>query len=413
MSRTTKIVLIVIAITTLFACTLVGGVAIGYFIPKASSTSQATQTMEITNLPVATQTFQPTSDIESLFKPFWQAWDLVHTQYVDQPVDDITLMRGAIRGMLDSLGDVHTGYMDPLEYQQANAPLEGEYDGIGAWVDTSGQYLTIITPMPNSPAEKAGLKPGDQIIAVDDVDITSEDPSLVLRRVLGPAGTIVKLTIQREGSSESLEFEITREKITIPSIESEMKDGNIAYIQLTTFGDETTNDLKKALITVLAQNPKGLILDLRYNGGGYLTTAVEVVSQFIQSNQVVLYEEYGDGTRDTYKSLPNGLALSIPMVVLVNEGSASASEITAGALQDYNRATLVGMQTFGKGSVQIWTPLEDQGAVRITVARWLTPKERQIHQVGLTPDIIVEITQDDIDANRDPQLEKAIEILTK
>mgnify|MGYP002681429924 FL=1 len=413
MSRTTKIVLIVIAITTLFACTLVGGVAIGYFIPKASSTSQATQTMEITNLPVATQTFQPTSDIESLFKPFWQAWDLVHTQYVDQPVDDITLMRGAIRGMLDSLGDVHTGYMDPLEYQQANAPLEGEYDGIGAWVDTSGQYLTIITPMPNSPAEKAGLKPGDQIIAVDDVDITSEDPSLVLRRVLGPAGTIVKLTIQREGSSESLEFEITRAKITIPSIESEMKDGNIAYIQLTTFGDETTNDLKKALITLLAQNPKGLILDLRYNGGGYLTTAVEVVSQFIQSNQVVLYEEYGDGTRDTYKSLPNGLALSIPMVVLVNEGSASASEITAGALQDYNRATLVGMQTFGKGSVQIWTPLEDQGAVRITVARWLTPKERQIHQVGLTPDIIVEITQDDIDANRDPQLEKAIEILTK
>ncbi|HNS64264.1 MAG TPA: S41 family peptidase, partial [Anaerolineaceae bacterium] len=178
--------------------------------------------------------------------------------------------------------------------------------------------------------------------------------------------------------------------------------------------EKTTADMKEALASLLEQNPKGLILDLRYNGGGFLVTAVEVVSQFIEGGQVVMYEEYGDGSRDTYKSLPGGLATSIPMVILVNEGSASASEITAGALQDYGRATLVGTQTFGKGSVQIWTDLQDnQGAVRITVARWLTPKERQIHEVGLTPDVIVEITQEDVDADRDPQLEKAIEILTK
>jgi len=414
MPNGTKTILIILAIIAISACSLAGGVAIGYFIPKTSSTSTPPPMVD-TITPLSTpQSTLTTDEKENLFKPFWEAWELVHKQYIDQPVDDVLLMQGAIRGMLDSLGDEHTGYMDPQEYQQANAPLEGEYDGIGAWVDTNGELLTVVTPMPGSPAEEVGLKPGDQVIAVDGEDVIGVDPNLVLRRVLGPAGTVVVLTVQREGSAEPLIFEITRAKITIPSVVSEMKDGNIAYLQLTSFGEKTTADMKEALASLLEQNPKGLILDLRYNGGGFLVTAVEVVSQFIEGGQVVMYEEYGDGSRDTYKSLPGGLATSIPMVILVNEGSASASEITAGALQDYGRATLVGTQTFGKGSVQIWTDLQDnQGAVRITVARWLTPKERQIHEVGLTPDVIVEITQEDVDADRDPQLEKAIEILTK
>lgn len=414
MPNGTKTILIILAIIAISACSLAGGVAIGYFIPKTSSTSTPTPMVDTTTPLSTPQSTLSMDERESLFKPFWEAWELVHKQYLDQPVDDVLLMQGAIRGMLDSLGDEHTGYMDPQEYQQANAPLEGEYDGIGAWVDTNGELLTVVTPMPGSPAEEVGLKPGDQVIAVDGEDVIGVDPNLVLRRVLGPAGTVVVLTVQREGSAEPLIFEITRAKITIPSVVSEMKDGNIAYLQLTSFGEKTTADMKEALASLLEQNPKGLILDLRYNGGGFLVTAVEVVSQFIEGGQVVMYEVYGDGSRDTYKSLPGGLATSIPMVILVNEGSASASEITAGALQDYGRATLVGTQTFGKGSVQIWTDLQDnQGAVRITVARWLTPKERQIHEVGLTPDVIVEITQEDVDADRDPQLEKAIEILTK
>lgn len=414
MPNGTKTILIILAIIAISACSLAGGVAIGYFIPKTSSTSTPTPMVDTTTPLSTPQSTLSMDEKENLFKPFWEAWELVHKQYLDQPVDDVLLMQGAIRGMLDSLGDEHTGYMDPQEYQQANAPLEGEYDGIGAWVDTNGELLTVVTPMPGSPAEEVGLKPGDQVIAVDGEDVIGVDPNLVLRRVLGPAGTVVVLTVQREGSAEPLIFEITRAKITIPSVVSEMKDGNIAYLQLTSFGEKTTADMKEALASLLEQNPKGLILDLRYNGGGFLVTAVEVVSQFIEGGQVVMYEVYGDGSRNTYKSLPGGLATSIPMVILVNEGSASASEITAGALQDYGRATLVGTQTFGKGSVQIWTDLQDnQGAVRITVARWLTPKERQIHEVGLTPDVIVEITQEDVDADRDPQLEKAIEILTK
>ena len=301
--------------------------------------------------------------------------------------------------------------MDPEQYEQSNAEMQGEYDGIGAWVDTEGEYLTIISPMDDSPAQKAGLKAGDQVIAVDGEDVTGTPANLVLRKVLGPAGTDVTLTIRREGTTEPFDVTITRAKIVLKSVESEMLEGDIAYVAVNTFGDKTTAELTAALETMMDQNPSGMILDLRNNGGGYLNTAIEVVSQFIPDG-VVMYEEYGDGTRDTYEAMRGGLATEIPLVVLVNEGTASASEITAGAIQDYERGKLVGVTTFGKGSVQSWIPLRnDAGAVRVTIARWLTPKERLIHKVGLEPDFVVELTEEDIEAERDPQLDKAIEVL--
>lgn len=322
-------------------------------------------------------------------------------------------MRGAIRGMLESLGDQHTSYMDPDQFHQANIPMNGEYEGIGAWVDPTGEYLVIISPMPDSPAEEAGLQPGDVIIAVDGEDMTGIDGNLIIRRVLGPAGSIVTLTIHREDVSEPFDVEVKRARITIPSVDSEMLEDDIAYIQLINFGDSSTDDLRNALRDALKEEPAGLILDLRNNGGGYLTSAVEVASEFI-SDGVILYEEYGDGSRDTYNALRGGLATDINMVVLINEGSASASEIVAGAIQDHERGLLVGATSFGKGSVQNWIPLpEEQGAVRVTIARWLTPNERTIHQIGLEPDYVVVITEEDIESERDPQLEKAIELLTK
>jgi len=354
-----------------------------------------------------------TPTTEEIFAPFWEAWDIVHRDYIDQPVDDVALMRGAIRGMLAALGDQHTSYMDPLEFEQANQPLNGSYEGIGAFVDTTQEYLTIISPMPNSPAEKAGLKPGDKIIAVDGEDITRLAPDLVLRRVLGPAGTVVVLTIQREGEAEPLDFSITRAEIELASVYGEMVEGeNIAYIQLTTFGERTQDELRSSLEELLAQNPDGLILDLRYNGGGYLDTAIDVISEFIPKDELVMIEDYGNGQREMYYSRGGGLATQIPLVVLVNEGSASASEITAGAIQDLERGLLVGTTTFGKGSVQNWIPLKnEQGAVRVTIARWYTPDERQIHEVGIEPDFSVEITEEDFENNLDPQLEKAVELL--
>jgi carboxyl-terminal processing protease len=354
-------------------------------------------------------------DIEELFKPFWETWDIINNQYVDQPLDQDALMQGAIRGMLDVLGDQHTSYMDPDQFRQANIPLEQEYEGIGAWVDTTAEYLTIVSPMPGSPAEIAGLRPGDRIVAIDDEDMTGIDGNLVIRRVLGPAGSTVKLTVSRDvvDSPEAQVFnvEIIRARITVPSVESEILEGGIAYVKLFQFADNTRDELRRHLRDLLAQNPSGLILDLRNNGGGYLHTSIEVASEFI-GDGVILIEEYGDGRTDVYNAIRGGLTTDIPLVVLINEGSASASEIVAGAIQDYGRAPLVGMTSFGKGSVQNWVPLsEEQGAVRVTIARWLTPEGRQIHEVGLTPDFIVEVSQEEVLDGFDPQLDKAVEIL--
>jgi len=349
--------------------------------------------------------------LEAIFAPFWETWDLVHRQFVDQPVDDVKLMRGAISGMLAALGDQHTSYMDPSQFKDANSSLSGEYEGIGAYVDTTGDFLKVISPISQSPAEKAGLKSGDLIIAIDGEKMDGINPELARQKVLGPAGTIVTLTIVREDVEQPLEIKITRAKITISSVESKMLDGNIAYVKLNTFGETTTQELKAQLKELLAQNPKGLILDLRNNGGGYLQTAVEVASQFVP-NGVVVFEKYGDGKSDQYDVISGGLATKIPMIVLVNEGTASASEIVAGAIQDYGRGKLVGVTSYGKGSVQIWTPLSDeQGAVRITVAKWFTPKDRTIDKQGLTPEVVVEMTAEDYTANRDPQLDAAVKAL--
>jgi carboxyl-terminal processing protease len=269
----------------------------------------------------------------------------------------------------------------------------------------------VINPIPGSPAEKAGLQPGDKFIKINGEDMTGVDGEAARRKVLGPAGTAVNLTVAREGVSEPLEFSITREQIVIKSATGKMLENDIAYVQVNTFGENTTSELTATLTELMAQNPKGLILDLRNNGGGYLQTAVEVVSQFAPEG-VVLYEKYGDGKQNQYDVIPGGLATDIPMVVLINEGSASASEITAGALQDYGRAKLIGVVSYGKGSVQNWVPLSnEQGAVSVTIAKWFTPNDRTIEGKGLTLDVYVPMTLDDFKANRDPQLDTAVQTL--
>jgi carboxyl-terminal processing protease len=403
-NRVTKSFLIgCVVLILLLGCSAVGFIA-GYYGRNLPA-----------NLPVITNPVgisTPTYSNDELFKPFWEAWQIVHDQYLVQPVDDEKMMRGAIRGMMDSLDDPHSAYMDPVEYNDAQAPLEG-YSGIGAMVNTEGEYLTITEPMKDSPAEAAGLKAGDQIIAIDGVDMTGTLPELARQKVLGEAGTQVILTILREGVEEPFDIPITRAQITIPSIESRMLDNNIAYLRLNTFSNTTGDELHSALQDLLAQNPLGLIFDLRYNTGGYLTAAIEVGSEFL-SDGVVAYEEYSDGSRDTFNVTGDGIATKIPMVVLVNEWSASASELVAGALQDRGRAQLVGVTTYGKGTVQNWIPLSDnEGAVRVTIARWLTPNGRNVTGTGLTPDVEVTVSDADTAAQIDTQLNKAIELLTQ
>lgn len=394
------------------------GIIVGnFFVPEEVLPDTAIE--EVSPVPgngsesQATTTTEGEISREELFEPFWEAWDILHEQYVDQPLDDTSLMRGAISGMLDSLGDPHTSYMDPFQFEQANIPMSGEYEGIGAWVDPTGKYLEIISPMPNSPAEEAGLKPGDKVIAIDGEDMTGIDGNLVIKEILGPAGTDVVLTIEREGEPEPFDVTVTRRKITVPSVDYRMIEGeNIAYLQLITFGQDTRSELRDALKDLLGNNPDGLILDLRNNGGGYLQTAVTVASEFIDEG-VILYEDYGDDQEmKSYRAQKGGLATDILLVVLVNEGSASASEIVAGAIQDYERGPLVGTTTFGKGSVQNWIELSNnEGAVRVTIARWLTPDKRQIHEQGLTPKYEVELTEEDVQNEEDPQLDKAIEVM--
>ncbi len=412
-------VFITIVAITLGIIMLAGACSAGFILaqvfrpnlPQTSVSFLAQSTLVAPSNSVEQNTATP-EELQKTFAPFWQAWDLIHQEFVDQPVDDQKLMRGAIKGMLESLGDPHTAYLDPEQYKELTTQLLGEeqYEGIGAWVDTTSDYLTIISPMPKSPAEKAGLRTGDKIIAIDGKDMTGIDGEVVRKQVLGPAGTTVTLTILREGM-EPFDVQITRASINVPSLESRMLEDDIGYIHLYIFGDKTREELRSALREILAQKPKGLILDLRYNGGGYLTTAIDVASEFIDSG-VVMYEEYGDGTKKTYEAKRGGLATDIPLVVLINEGSASASEIVAGAIQDRGRGKLVGVTSFGKGSVQIPTELKDnQGAVRITIARWLTPNGRTIHGVGLEPDVTVPYTDEERSAGRDPQLEKAIELL--
>jgi carboxyl-terminal processing protease len=396
-----------VAVIVLVAGTCSAGFAGGYFFAQGGNVVG-----EMPSVPQSNQGDESTAEPEVLFQPFWEAWDVIHEYYVDQPVDDLALMRGAIRGMVDALDDQHTSYLDPVEYKDLTSDLSGEYEGIGALVTTDSEFLTIVEPFKGSPAEGAGLIAGDKIIAVDGEDVTGVLPELVRQRVLGPKGSEVILTILREGVEEPFDVSIIRASIIVPTVESEMLEGNVAYIKLRSFSATSAQDIEEQISALLEEEPVGLILDLRNNGGGLLTAAVEITSQFVEDG-VVVYEQIGDGTLETNAVIKGGIATDIPMVILVNEFSASASEVLAGALQDYDRAQLVGVTTFGKGTVQVSIPLnDDEGAVKVTIARWLTPDQRQIHEVGLEPDVVVERTQEDIESGRDPQLDKAVEILT-
>lgn len=396
--REYRVILVIVAIV-LLAGTCSAGFIIGRVTTRASSATNANSPVDEAN-------------VAELFIPFWEAWQIVNDQYLEQPVDQEKMMQGAINGMLESLGDQHTSYMDPTQYGDATATLEG-YDGIGAYVNTDGEILTIIEPIKGSPAEAADLRPGDEILAINGEDMTNILPEVARLKVLGPAGTTVILTIRREGVAEPFDVEITRAHIVIPSVEYEILDGQIAYLRLLTFGETSADDIHAALEELLAQNPRGLIFDLRNNSGGYLQSAVDISSEFIAEGPVA-FEEYGEGTRITYDSTGDGIATEIPMIVLVNEWSASASELVAGALQDVGRAELVGTTTYGKGTVQTWIPLSnDQGAVRVTIARWLTPNGSNVHEIGLIPDYEVAYTEEDMLAELDPQLDRAVEILTQ
>lgn len=346
------------------------------------------------------------------FNEFWEVWDYVKDNYVADEVSDERLFYGALQGMVGSLGDPYSVFLEPTTSAQFQQDLSGSFEGIGAEIGIRNDRLTIIAPLPGNPAERAGLKAGDTVLQIDDYNAVELALDEAVGHIRGPKGTKVTLEILRNGEKEPRTFTITRDTIAIVSVSWQMLDDDIAHLQLKYFNEDTLGRFRQAANQIAAAKPKGIILDLRNNPGGFLTTAIEVVSFWTGPNRVVVGEQQRNAETVGHKP-ENQQALfeGIPTVVLINRGSASGSEIVAGALQDYGVATLVGETSFGKGSVQDLRQLEDGASVKLTIARWLTPKGRQIHGTGIAPDVEVKPAENGSEEQLDPQLDKAVELL--
>jgi carboxyl-terminal processing protease len=342
---------------------------------------------------------------------FWEAWEILQNDFYGELPLESDLPYAAIQGVIATTGDPYTAFLDPVRAKIVETDLSGGFEGIGATVRIRPDgKLEIVQPLPDHPAIEAGLRAKDVILQVDGVSVQGMTIYEAISLIRGPAGTIVRLLVEREETGETLEMAIERARIELPVIESEMLEDEIAYVRLTGFGQTATAKLQEALHELDAQNPRALIFDQRGNPGGYLETSIQVASQFIGQG-TILIERFKDGREETYQAIEGGLALDIPLVVLIDGGTASASEIVAGAIQDTERGILIGTTTLGKGSVQLVHTLSDGSQLRVTNARWFTPNGRAIHGEGLQPDIEVEITEQDIAADRDPQLDRAIAYL--
>lgn len=344
---------------------------------------------------------------------FWETLDVLQGKYVDEGAfEEKKLLYGAVAGMVASLGDPYTVFMDPKENKDFKESLVGQLEGIGAELTMKDGLVTVVSPLKNSPAKNAGIRPEDIILAIDEeetADLTLEEAVMKIR---GPRGSTVVLTILHQGDSETVDIEIKRDVINIESVDSEVKEDGIAYIAINQFGDSTVAEFQKAISDLVLKQPKALILDLRFNSGGYLDSSVHIISEFVEEDKTAVTIKKRNGAdKDVYKTFDGARFPKIPMVVLINKGSASASEIVAGALQDYERAHIMGEKSFGKGTVQEVAPLSDGSSVRVTIAQWFTPNDHSISETGITPDETVEMTIEDYQEDRDPQLDKALEYL--
>ncbi len=354
---------------------------------------------------------EPTSGEEAAFRVFWEVWYILEHDFYDDLPGAQEMTYSAIRGVVDELDDKYTAFLEPEVAAIVREDMSGSFEGIGAVVNMNeGGQLEIVRTFEGKPAARAGLKPGDIVLTIGDTAIENMSVFEAVALIRGPAGSVARLTVKRQGVEEPFVLEVVREKIEMAVVESRMLDDDIAYLKLTEFTAQATSQLKADLQALLAQKPKGLIFDLRDNPGGFLNEAVEIASQFVGEG-LILMEQFKDGQDRDYPAHRGGLATDVPLVVLVNGGTASASEIVAGAIQDAGRGILIGEQTLGKGSVQLSYYLSDGSELRVTTAHWFTPKGRAIHGEGLVPDIQVGITQEDIEASRDPQLQNAIESL--
>ncbi len=370
---------------------------------------------------------EPPKSINVDFKLFWDTWDLLTREYLDKKaLDPQKLFYGAISGMVSSLGDPYTYFLPPEQQKSTKEELNGSFEGVGIQLGFNKEKrLVVVTPLSGTPAERSGIKPEDVIVKIEEKDTQNMSLPEAVKLIRGPKGSKVNLTIFREGEEETRLFTLTRETIIVKSVEVSYRDTSgasgtkigekVALIKLSRFGERTKEEWESAVSDIISKNPRAIILDVRNNPGGFLEGAVFIVSEFLPDGDVVL-QENGSGQRISFKVNKEGKLTKLPMVVLINKGSASASEIVAGALQDRKRAKLVGETSFGKGTIQEAQDLPGNTGIHITVAKWLTPDGRWVNDTeGLEPDVKVESPKakegEKEDKTLDPQLEKALELL--
>lgn len=365
----------------------------------------------------------PSQVPESDMSVFWDTWKVILEKYVErQNLDPQKMILGATKGLIQSLNDPYSEFLDSEQTKDFSQELSGEFYGVGMEIGRQNGFLVVIAPLPNTPAEKAGLKPKDKILKIDEVDTTNLTSFEAAKLIRGPAKTKVTLTIYRPTWDETKKIELTREKISIPSVKWEKlnldtTDKNIVYLKIYNFNKPLSFDFYNIILKIISVKPDALIIDLRNNPGGYLEAVVDISGWFLEKGDVVLKEDFGNGEVKIFRTgSGQSLLKNLPTVILVNEGTASAAEILAGALRDNRNIKLIGTKTFGKGSVQELVSLKDNNSVKITISRWLTPKGTVIQDNGLVPDIEVKNDEDfgafsQIDLEKDKQLQTAIKLL--
>lgn len=347
------------------------------------------------------------------FSLFWKVWDLLGEKYVGRAeLDANKLFYGAIKGMLEASGDPYTTFFTPEEQKAFQEDISGVFEGIGAEMALRDGIVTVVAPLEGMPAEAAGIRAGDRVLKINGESTENLTLDQAVDKIRGPKGTEVTLTLYSEGEENTHEVTVKRNTILVKSVRQENKGEGIALLRVSRFGDDTHTEFRKAVEAVRAANARGLIIDLRNNPGGLLDEAVELSGYFLPTGATVVQEEDAHGNKTVLQAKGSAVFQNTPIVILINQGSASAAEILAGALRENREdVRIVGETSFGKGSVQELVPVSKDTSVKITVARWLTPKGNQINQVGISPDENVALTRDDSNNKRDPQYDKAVEIL--
>jgi carboxyl-terminal processing protease len=359
-----------------------------------------------------TERIQPRAEESEYFDLFWEAWQIIEQEFFGELPDPKELTYGAIQGALMALDDPATMLVEPMTSEDQMIDLRGAYEGIGAIVSVDDEdQVIIVSPFDGSPAMQTGIRAGDIVLKVDDVAVTGMPLEDAVRLIRGPKGSTVRLTIMREEEVAPLVIEVIRDEVELATVGAMVLEDDIGYVRIALFSERTSQELEENLQELMEENLSGLILDLRNNPGGvFPSAAIEVASQFMDEG-VIVYQQFSDGREQAHRAIRGGLATDIPLVVLVNQGTASNSEVVAGAIQDYDRGVLIGEQTFGKGSVQRVHELSDGSGLHVTMALLFTPDRHPIHEEGLTPDIKVPFTEEDFMQGIDPQLERAIEYL--